>query len=74
MEYFDTTDLLTAQGWTYGDRIFIGNAHFVWTNVSDLYRLAITELRYGIFFVDFKWTKNMRSVEIINIEFVDLKE
>ena len=47
--------------------VLIGNAHLMYTNITDLYRLAITELRNGVFFVDFRWKKGMRSVEIINI-------
>jgi hypothetical protein len=32
-----------------------------------LYRLAITELRYGVFFVDFRWRRGMRELEITKI-------
>lgn len=62
LEYFDTTDLTVAQGWQYGERVYIGNAKLMFTDIVGLYRLAITELRYGVFFVDFKFTKGMRSV------------
>ena len=62
LEFIDTTDLTVAQGWTHGDRIYIGNAHLIHTNESSTYRLAITELKNGVFFVDFKWVKGMRSV------------
>ena len=46
----------------------------MFTDIVGLYRLAITELRYGVFFVDFKYRKGMRSVEVINIEFMDLSD
>lgn len=34
----------------------------------------MTELTNGLFIVDFKWTKGRKSVEIIKIEFINLKE
>lgn len=42
LEFIDTTDLVAAQGWNHGERIYIGNAHLVYTNISQTYRLAIT--------------------------------
>jgi len=57
-----------------GGPVYIGNAEFVFTNDSQTYRLAITELRRGMFFVDFKWTKGRRSIEIIKVEFIDLNK
>lgn len=74
LDFIDTNDLLAAQGWTYGDRIFIGNAHLVFTNESEIYRLAITELRNGVFFVDFKWRRGMREIEVVKVEFLDLRQ
>lgn len=62
LDIIDANDLLAAQGWTYGDQVYIGNAHLVWTNDSQVYRLAITELRNGLFFIDFKWRRGMREI------------
>lgn len=42
--------------------MFIGNADIVFTNDTQIYRLAITEIRNGMFFVDFKWTKGRKSI------------
>lgn len=39
-----------------------------------MYRLAITELRKGMFFVDFKWTRGRKSIEIVKVEFIDLNK
>jgi hypothetical protein len=36
--------------------------------------LILTELRNGFFVVDFRWTRGRKSVEILKIEFIDLKE
>ena len=74
LDFIDTNDLLAAQGWTYGDQVFIGNAHLVYTNESEVYRIAITELRNGVFFVDFKWRRGMREIEVLKIEFLDLRQ
>lgn len=46
----------------------------IWTNDTQTYRLVITELRSGLFIVDFKWARGRESVEIIKIEFIDMKE
>jgi hypothetical protein len=62
LDIIDANDLLAAQGWTYGDQVYIGNAHLVWTNDSQVYRLAITELRNGLFFIDFKWRRGMKEI------------
>ena len=61
LEFIDSTDLTAANDWP-GGPCFIGNANFVWTNITDTYRLVITELRSGLFVVDFKYVKNRRSV------------
>ena len=66
LEFIDTTDLMSAPGWT-GQSVYISNAHLVYTNLTGIYRLVITELQNGLFFVDFKWTKGRRSVEITKI-------
>jgi hypothetical protein len=34
LDFIDTNDLLAAQGWTYDDTVYIGNAHLVYTNLS----------------------------------------
>ena len=74
LEFIDTTDLVSAQGWEHEDRCYIGNAHLMFTNESSIYRLSITELINGVFFVDFRWNVGMRSVEIMKIEFLNLRE
>lgn len=33
----------------------------------------MTELRYGVFFVDFKWVRGVSDLEIVKVEFMDLK-
>ena len=60
------THLQHAINWP-GGPVFIGNAEIVFTNDTSLYRLAITELRKGMFFVDFKWTKGRKSIEIVKV-------
>jgi hypothetical protein len=61
LEFIDSTDLSAANDWP-GGPCFIANAHFAFTNLSSTYRLVITELRNGLFIVDFKWTKGRKSV------------
>lgn len=73
LDFIDTDDLLAAQGWNYGKNIYIGNAKLIFTNESEIYRLAITELRNGVFFVDFKWKRGMREIEVLKINFLDLR-
>lgn len=73
IEVIETDDLEHAVNWV-GGPVFIGNAEFVYTNDSSIYRLAITELRHGMFFVDFKWTKGRKSIEIIKVEFINLNK
>lgn len=73
IEFIDTNDLIAANDWI-GGPCFIGNAHFAFTNLSETYRLVITELRNGFFVVDFKWVKGRKSVEVLKIEFINLKE
>ena len=74
LEFIDTTDLMSAQGWPMNKQVYISNAHFVYTNMSDTYRIAITEVLNGLFFVDFRWTRGKKSLEITKIEFYDMKE
>ena len=52
----------------------IGSAQLVVTNDSSIYRLAITETKRGMFFVDFRFTKGRQSLEIIKVSFVDLNK
>ena len=73
LEFIDSTDLSTANDWP-GGPCYIANAHFAFTNISETYRLVITELRHGLFVVDFKWSKGKKSVEILKVKFIDLKE
>ncbi len=61
IEVIETDDLEHAVNWP-GGPVYIGNAEIVFTNDSSLYRLAITELRKGMFFVDFKWSKGRKSI------------
>jgi hypothetical protein len=42
IDFIDTNDLMAAQGWIYGNRIFIANAHLVWTNLTNVYRIVMT--------------------------------
>ena len=62
-----------ANDWP-GGPCYIGNAHFAWTNETDIYRLVISELRNGFFVVDFKYVKNRKNVEILKVEFIDMTE
>lgn len=73
IEYINTDDLTAANDWV-GGPCFIANAHFSFTNISGTYRLVITELRNGLFVVDFRWTRGRKSVEILKVEFINLKE
>lgn len=65
--------MTAANDWP-GGPCFIGNAQFSFTNQTGVYRLIISELRNGLFVVDFKWTKGRKSVEILKVEFIDLAE
>uniref|UniRef100_A0A1J3J7T5 Uncharacterized protein n=1 Tax=Noccaea caerulescens TaxID=107243 RepID=A0A1J3J7T5_NOCCA len=73
IEYINTDDLTVAADWP-GGACFIGNAHFSFTNISDTYRLIITELRNGFFVLDFKWARGRKSIEILRVEFINLVE
>jgi hypothetical protein len=73
VEYINSDDLAAALHWP-GGPCFIGNAHFSFTNLSNTYRLVITELRSGFFVVDFRWTRGRKSVEILKVEFIDMVE
>lgn len=66
LEYINSDDLAAALHWP-GGPCFIGNAHFSFTNISNTYRLVITELRNGFFVVDFRWTRGRKSVEILKV-------
>ena len=66
IEIIETDDLEHAVNWP-GGRAFIGNAQLLFTNETSLYRLVITELRHGLFFVDFKFTKGRQSIEITKV-------
>jgi hypothetical protein len=73
IEFIDTDDLSHAPEWP-GGQVYIGNAELIYTGEADLYRLVITELRHGLFFVDFRWQRSRRSVEILKVEFVDMNK
>ena len=66
VELIETDDLENAVNWP-GGRAFIGSAQLIFTNDSSIYRLVITELRHGLFFVDFKFTRGRQSIEIIKV-------
>ena len=72
LEFIDTMDLEAAPGWKNGP-VYISNAHLIYTNITNTYRLVITEIFNGLFFVDFTWTKGRKSVEITSIEFYDMR-
>ena len=72
LQFIDTDDLMSANDWPNTRRCYIGNAHFVWTNETDVYRLIITELKHGIFIVDMRYSKVRDSVSITSITFIDL--
>jgi len=61
LEFIDNNDLTTANGWP-GGPCFIANAHFGFVNITNSYRLVITELTSGFFVVDFKWAKGRKYV------------
>ena len=73
IEYINTDDLTVANDWP-GGPCFIGNAHFAFTNISNTYRLVVSELRNGFFVVDFRWTRGRKSIEILKVEYIDLVE
>lgn len=73
LEFIDTNDLENALDWI-GGPVYIGNAQFAFTNQTQLYRIILTEIRHGIFIVDFKWTRGRKSVEITKIEFLKLSD
>lgn len=73
VEIIETDDLEHAVNWP-GGPAFIGDAKLLFTNDSSVYRLVITEVRHGLFFVDFKWTRGRQSIEITKVEFIDLNK
>lgn len=73
IEYINSDDLTVANDWP-GGPCFIGNAHFAFTNISNTYRLVVSELRNGFFVVDFRWTRGRKSIEILKVEYIDLVE
>ena len=42
LEFIDTSDLMSASGWNSKNRVYISNAHLVYRNMSETYRLVIT--------------------------------
>ena len=73
VEIIETDDLEHAVNWP-GGPAHIGNAQLVFTNDSSIYRLAITETKHGLFFVDFRFTRGRQSIEIIKVQFIDLNK
>ena len=66
--------MAAANGWPIDKRVHIGNAHFAYTNVSDTYRLIISELTSGIFVVDFTFNKVRDSISITAITYINLND
>lgn len=66
VEIIETDDLEHAVNWP-GGPAHIGNAQLVFTNDSSIYRLAITETKHGLFFVDFRFTRGRQSIEIVKV-------
>ncbi len=52
LEVIDENDLLMAQGYTKTEA-YIGNAHLIYSNANNCYRLYVTEIDNGLFVVDF---------------------
>lgn len=71
LEFINSDDLTAASDWP-GGPCFLGNAHFAFTNETNLYRLVISELRNGLFIVDFRWVKGRKNVEITKVSFYNL--
>ncbi len=53
LEVIDTNDLSMAHGYDKLE-VYIGNAHLVFSNINDCYRLYVTEVDGGLFVVDFQ--------------------
>ena len=73
LEVLDSNDFMDTKGWNE-EKAYIGNSHVVWTNDTSLYRLLVTEVRYGLFLVDFKWANGRDELTIVKTNFINVKE
>lgn len=55
LDYIDSNDFQDAHGWDF-DSAYIGNAHLVYDELDNAYRLYLTEVGHGLFVMDFKHT------------------
>lgn len=71
----DGNDLIGTDGWPDNEnKVFIANSHIAWTNTTELYRMFVTEVRYGLFVVDFTWRAGRSEISLVHRSFLNLKE
>jgi len=56
------------------DTVYIANAHLVFSNINNCYRLYITEVDNGLFVVDFTYQIGRREINIVIINYIDMNE
>lgn len=71
LEVLDSNDFWDTAGWEH-EKAYIGNSHIVWTNDTSLFRILVTEVRYGLFLVDFKWVNGRDELSIVKTNFINL--
>lgn len=73
IDVIDNNDFVGIAGWSE-DEAYLGNAHLLRSGVTDAYRLYITEIRHGIFVLDFiKAHISDPEITILTTSFIDLK-
>ena len=74
LEVIDSNDLVMAQGYKK-QTAYIANAHLVFSPANNgSYRLYITEVDGGLFVVDFTHQIGRREINVLTINFVDLRD
>lgn len=69
---FNSDDFVSVHGWDK-DTAKLGNAHLIHSPVTKAFRLYITEITTGMFVVDFTYSSNSTEINIISINFINLK-
>ena len=56
------------------DEVYIANSHLSYAPFTQVYRLYLTEVDNGLFVVDFKYELGRREINILLVQFIDLKK
>lgn len=72
IDVIDSNDFVGIAGWN-SDEAYLGNAHLLRSGVTDAYRLYITEIKNGLFVLDFiKAHVSDPEITILTTSYIDL--